>query len=224
MRKILTAGQLKIIAMIAMFIDHLGIILVRAGWPIFVCNMMRGVGRLAFPIFAFLLVEGYRHTRSVPKYIARVMLFALISEVPYDILNYRYVFYWQQSNILFTFGVALCLLYAMDKLKDKKNGQLFGIILAAVVALLTHLLGFEYSWHCVGLVVIFYMMTFDLKLMYVSAALILVADVSIIGLAAPLAIIPISMYSGQKGHFPKYLGYGFYPVHMLALGLSVIFM
>ena len=77
----ITSNQLKLLACIFMLCDHVGFVLMNNNW------IMRAVGRLAFPIFAFLLVEGYRHTSDIRKYFIRLFLFALISEVPFDLVT-----------------------------------------------------------------------------------------------------------------------------------------
>ncbi|MCI9067722.1 MAG: conjugal transfer protein TraX, partial [Lachnospiraceae bacterium] len=84
-KKILNGRTLKWIAVVTMFIDHLGIVL-SPGVSTEVWRTMRIVGRIAFPIFCFLLVEGFYHTRDVKKYLLRLGAFALVSELPFDLV------------------------------------------------------------------------------------------------------------------------------------------
>ena len=103
----LSGGAFKMIAIITMFIDHLGATVLRAivrlpsvssvpesqkMW-LAIYNLSRDIGRLAFPIFCFLIVEGFLHTRNVKKYAGRLFLFALISEIPFDLTLKGNVFY-----------------------------------------------------------------------------------------------------------------------------------
>lgn len=83
----MTTTRLKAIAIISMLIDHIGAIFIPGNTPVYM--VFRGIGRLAFPIFAFLIVEGFYHTRSVKKYLLRLGSFALISEIPFDLAFYR---------------------------------------------------------------------------------------------------------------------------------------
>ena len=96
----ITSNQLKLLACIFMLCDHVGFVLMNNNW------IMRAVGRLAFPIFAFLLVEGYRHTSDIRKYFIRLFLFALISEVPFDLVTTGRLFDMQKQNIFFTLAAA----------------------------------------------------------------------------------------------------------------------
>ncbi|NLC03985.1 MAG: TraX protein, partial [Tissierellia bacterium] len=91
---------LKIIALISMVIDHYGAIF-QSGIDIY-----RIIGRLAFPIYAFLLVEGYTHTRDVKKYGRRLLIFALVSELPFDLAFYGKLSFTHQ-NIFFTLFIGL---------------------------------------------------------------------------------------------------------------------
>lgn len=82
--------RLKLFAMIAMLIDHIGVVYISTLNNYWLYVAFRGVGRLAFPIFVFLIIEGFYHTRDVKKYLIRLGVFALISEIPYDLAFYKY--------------------------------------------------------------------------------------------------------------------------------------
>ncbi len=102
---------LKVIACAAMLIDHIGY-----AWHI---TPFRYIGRIAFPIFAFLIVNGYRHTHDLKRYMLRLALFALLSEVPYDLLFYGSAFNTQHQNVFITLLLGLCCIAMMDAVKSR---------------------------------------------------------------------------------------------------------
>ena len=110
----ISSSGLKWVAMVAMLIDHLGIFLFRHGMNLIGYYIMRGIGRLAFPVFCFLLVEGFCATKSFWKYFFRVFIFALISEVPYELMVHGRL-YGFGSNILFSFSLALLVLWEFKR-------------------------------------------------------------------------------------------------------------
>ena len=108
----LNSFQLKCIAVITMIIDHTGAVLF-PGDLIF-----RYIGRISFPIFCFLLVEGFSHTRDVRKYMFRLGLFALISEIPYDLAFRNTVFEYEHQNVFFTLFLGVVMMYALEKSRE----------------------------------------------------------------------------------------------------------
>ena len=110
MKKCLSNFDLKLIAIITMTIDHIGIIF---GTPFY--NFLRAIGRLSFPIFAFLLTEGYVHTKSFSKYFLRLLILAIISEVVYDYVFFNSFFYLDSNNIFFTLTLGLLTILLLDK-------------------------------------------------------------------------------------------------------------
>lgn len=221
--KNITSAGLKWVATIAMLIDHLGIFLYRHGMNEIAYYIMRGIGRLAFPIFCFLLVEGFCATKSYWKYFFRVLFFALISEVPYELMIHGR-WYGLGSNILFSFSLALLVLWAINKLENKKIwGPILGIIISILAAGIATHLGFEYAWRGIFLVTAMYLLRRNFLLRNIAIVGIFLIDVSIIGLCAFLSIVLIEGYNGNKGKFPKWLGYIFYPAHLTILYLVGIF-
>ena len=120
--------------------------------------IMRAVGRLAFPIFAFLLVEGYRYTSDIRKYFIRLFLFALISEVPFDLVTTGRLFDMQKQNIFFTLAAGLIVLYLGKVAKWNQMGAVIGIVVIMVVAEALH---FDYGIAGILLIVLMYYSTQD---------------------------------------------------------------
>ena len=105
----MSAEVLKLIALLSMLIDHIGAALVSS--PSQLYTVCRKVGRLAFPIFAFFIVEGFIHTKNIKKYLFRLGIFALLSEIPYDLAFHDRFFDFSGQNVLFTFFIAVLYLY-----------------------------------------------------------------------------------------------------------------
>lgn len=113
----LSGSALKVIALVSMTVDHIAYYLM--GHNTWTYDMMRTVGRMAFPIFAFLLVEGYGHTRSTRKYALSLLAFALISEIPWWLLNHD-----NTHNVFFTLLLGLIVIEGINKLgKSPCYGQ-----------------------------------------------------------------------------------------------------
>ena len=220
MRRILSGGGLKIIAMTAMFIDHLAVVLSLCGIPSGVYLAMRGIGRISFPIYCFMLVTGFTYTRSVPKYLGRLAAMALLSEVPYDMANFGVFFYPAKNNVLFTFVLALAVVWAVSKLSGiGVKGYFYSASIIAVTMLAAFVLRLDYSWKCILLASVLYLTRFETAVRYTAGSLILIINSTLIGLCAPAAFVPIHLYNGKKGRTPACLFYIFYPAHMLVLGL-----
>ena len=100
---------LKGLAAASMVVDHVGVVLLPQLW------LLRCVGRLAFPIYAFFLAQGFRYTKSRAKYLARLAGFALLSEIPFDYMVYGQAFAWQGQNVMFTLALALLALACLEK-------------------------------------------------------------------------------------------------------------
>lgn len=112
----LTSSDLKWIAIISMLVDHFAVAIYvnMADYQFDVYRVMRGIGRIAFPIYCFLLVEGFCHTHDVKRYISRCFLFAVISEVPFDLAVHGAWVYPEGQNVFFTLAIGLCTLYAIS--------------------------------------------------------------------------------------------------------------
>lgn len=122
--QILSGSALKLIAVLAMLVDHTAHAFIGSGEPVLLSVFgkqvtlywcMRAFGRIAFPIFAFLIVEGVRHTSDRVKYGVNLFVFALISEVPWDLLFYGKWFTAQKQNVFFTLFLAYMAIYLYER-------------------------------------------------------------------------------------------------------------
>ena len=239
----LSSAALHILAMAFMLCDHLwGTIIPGNQW-------LNNIGRLAFPIFAFLIVEGYMHTRNLRHYVCRLVLFALISEIPFNLMLSGRFFYPVHQNVLWTFLLGLGLIHLNESAR-KKGNVLLTLFTAAATLILGMLLGtlamLDYYGAGVATVLIFYFFRgrrwwcFPAQfaaLYYLNAEILggLILELTIFGVSfsllqqslAVLALIPIWLYRGRHGFHPKWFrwfNYLFYPVHMLLLWLISLFL
>lgn len=233
-----TSALLHILAMVFMLCDHLwGTIVPGSLW-------LTCVARLAFPIFAFLLVEGYFHTSSLKKYALRLFLFAVVSEIPFNLAIGGRLFYPVHQNVLWGFLISLWLIHRNER--ARKTGKLWRRALtAAASAALACILGLVtfVDYHHAGIltVLVFYFFRGQkwwqltaqlLGLWYINTEILggLVWELPLFGSTlvlhqqslALLALIPIWLYRGARGRQSKafqYFCYGFYPAHLLILGI-----
>lgn len=230
----LSQEGLKLIACISMLIDHFGVSIVRqlnTPWMIDLYYVCRIIGRFAFPIYCFLLVEGMRHTRNPGKYILRLAIGILLAELPFDLL-FEGGFTWDYQSVMVTLTLGAMMLLCMQK-TDKKWLK---ILLAVPFAILARLAKCDYGSG--GIVMIAVFALFDrlaiqtVALWLVNRELLPTAAVRIFGLViriqllALLAQIPIGLYNGRKRSYSKALQWGFYlfyPVHLLILWMIVMF-
>ena len=214
--KVLTLSSLKWIALITMLIDHIAAImmpyynivqeLTNINMAI-VYAVMRGIGRLSFPIFCFCIVEGFVHTRNVKKYLIRLFIFALITEPIYDLAFFGRTLYLDYQNVLWTFLIAMLMLMAVKKYSQS---ILLKVIIILIFALIAWLLKTDYSYIGVIIVAIYYLYR-EKNWVKLGATAILFLDMAVIGAALTC------LYNGEKGKGLKYLFYVFYPAHLLLL-------
>ena len=235
-RGCLNSLSLKLLAMALMLCDHLWATVIPGS------QWMSALGRLAFPMFAFQVAEGFALTHDRKKYLLRMLLFALISEIPFNLLTYSSVIFPFHQNVMFTFALAILLMLAMEWAKGKGTapwlavsalcvaaGYLLGTVTmvdyygAGVVTVLVFYLcrGRRFGWlgELAGLVVLncFLLRGMELPVTVLGHTFALPEQ----GLAV-LALIPIWLYNGRQGPHSRaiqYACYAFYPVHMLILAL-----
>lgn len=223
----ITGSTLKIIAIALMFIDHVGAVVVEQGilkmpavtsdprlWEQIrgMDQILRAIGRPAFPIFCFLLVEGFLHTRSQGKYTLRLFLFALVSEIPFDLAIYGRLWYPEKQNVFFTLLIGLLVMIACARYQKHVWLQTLFLALGLLGG---HFLGTDYGYKGVFLIEVLYLLRYDRRIQALGGALAICWE-----LTAPLAFIPIWFYNGLRGISLKYFFYWFYPVHLLLLVLG----
>lgn len=197
--------MLKILAMIIMIIDHLGAILFPEH------TWMRIIGRLAFPIFAFFIAEGFAYTKNIKKYIFRMAVFALITEPIFD-LAFAGRLTWANQNVMFTFLFAIVGMYFASR-----QNSVAGYVIIVLAGLLAEICGTDYGCFGVLLVYVYHIMQKEYVKKHISAAVLLVVGAEGIQRYAVLSTLPLILYNGKKGINLKYLFYAFYPAHLLIL-------
>lgn len=216
---------LKMIAIVTMLIDHIG--------ATFFLNSeiyypMRLIGRIAFPIFAFLIVEGYFHTRNVRNYIIRLLIFAFISEIPFDLCFQHTVFAFGSQNIFFNLALGLLTIHGITLVSKRfQPNDLKGALLTAGIIIASIFIAtigkFDYQAYGIVYMIAFYYLRgkkLGLALGFLFVNIFLFG--SQIQVYAVLAILFILCYNGEKGKSLKYFFYAFYPVHLLILFLLQI--
>lgn len=222
--KFLDGSMLKLIAIITMLIDHAALILLSGtefanspllslgGKQITLYFILRKAGRLAFPIFCFLVTEGFIHTKNFKKYLLSLSLFALISEIPFDLMISNKFLYIGKQNIYFTLALGVIALWVIKNTKRSFERFIFlALILAAAIVLKV-----DYGYLGVMLIILIYVLR-EKPAVQAALALPMLSG----GYAALCAFVPINMYNGKrgfiKGKFLKYFFYAFYPLHIICL-------
>ncbi|MBQ7065827.1 MAG: conjugal transfer protein TraX [Lachnospiraceae bacterium] len=233
----LSGSTLKIIAMITMLIDHLGAALLYSlpgcypqnttplfnGCPFTLYELygtFRNLGRIAFPIYCFLLVEGFFHTKSKEKYAFRLFLFALISEIPFDLAFNNVFFTFKMQNVFWTLFLGFVCMILLDRQNQIaiQKAQAPNVQVSNTLLIIFIFVGlatvFKTDYYGLGiiLIAIFYKYHNQLK------------KACILGYFSFLwepfcfpAFLLIPLYNGKKGLNLKYLFYLFYPLHLLLL-------
>ena len=222
----MTAFVLKMIAIVSMVFDHFGYYFYNGNLSFF-----NYLGRLAFPIFAFQISEGYIHTRSVKKYMSRLFIFALISQIPFMLFEYSIGFEFS-LNIFFTLFLGLLCILIYDKSKYK----ILSLLAIGIICALGELIHVDYGYWGILLIFVFYFFKENEMLLALSFLVMCILRYSTIMLEIGytdkllylcmftfLSIIPILLYNGKLGPKTKRLLYIFYPVHLLVLYIASLF-
>lgn len=220
---ILSGSALKLLAIITMAIDHSAVVLFPViealrlpiaffGKTTTLYWIMRKIGRLAFPIFCFLITEGYQHTRNKIKYGLRLLVFAVISEIPFNMMCTGKALSWDYQNVYFTLFMGLAMIFAFESIQK----QLLKYLALAGIGLIAAYFNADYGLNGVLLVFMIYV------LRSVPAVQPMIAYPLLLGeIHAVMAFIPINLYNGQRGFIRsgwlKWLFYIFYPLHITVL-------
>ncbi len=181
-------------------------------------NAMRLIGRIAFPIYCFLLVQGFEYTHNRLKYAARLLMFAAISEIPFDLLFKGQILEFGYQNVFFTLFFGLAVMMGLRWVEENLGGRMFTpllylIVIAAGMAA-AQLAKTDYAAIGVLCIVVTYLFRKKKIWQIVSGCIVFSWE-----LTAPLAYIPIAFYNGKRGWKLKYFFYLVYPVHLFVLYL-----
>ena len=241
--KVLSGTTLKAIAVITMLIDHIGAAFVCA-LPIFIANktsplwegspfsyydfymLLRQIGRTAFPIFCFLIVEGFVHTHNRKAYASRLFIFAILSEIPFDLAIKNKLFYFGLQNVFFTLFLGLIAVIAIDSITKKliskgvvpDLARLCSLVSSLLIILIATVLKTDYAGPGVALIIIFYILHEKTILACIVGYISFIFE----PFCLP-AFLLIPLYNQKRGltHIGpfslKYIFYFFYPVHLLVI-------
>jgi hypothetical protein len=231
-----TQTSLKLFAMATMLIDHTGAILFPE------ITLLRVIGRLSFPIFAFLIANGYEKTRSFSAYTGRLLIFAAISQIPFSLAFHRY----DMPNVLFTLSSSLLALRLYDDMKDSGREN-YGLLTVFLIAIAVEAANCDWGFFGVALVFLFHIFKVsDMRFVISSFMLTLAFDsykaatymaagagysaalfYSFIHMAWFPSILPLRKYGGERGGLSisgiwpgkviQLSFYAFYPLHLLLL-------
>ena len=227
----LSGAELKLIAIISMLADHVNKALIypylesNHGFLAFISDVFDIIGRIAFPLFCFMLVEGYFKTRNRKKYLLNLLLFGVISEVPFDMFTTASFFNMNWNNVMFTLALVLVTVWITDTLKEKMQKRskalwyLVSILIVLVMCIVSMSLSLDYEHHAILIGYFFYlfhdMPVFAIPFGYASM------------FKEPWALLGFGLtltYNGERGKQHKMLYYWFYPVHLLILGLLRLYL
>lgn len=223
----LSGSALKVIAVLSMLADHCAYFLMEHGSPLY--DLMRTFGRIAFPIFALLIAEGFANTGNRMRYFLTILGFAIVSEIPWYLLNGVD----GTHNVMFTLALGIMALTVFDRLCEHGPLCCISIVLVAALAWWA---GVDYNWRGVLMIVLFYILRRQTiepwisrnsvcypkqAIMQIIFAFPLMMYYGLIG--AILASAVILLYDGTRGNIKgavaKYSFYAFYPLHLLAISL-----
>jgi len=239
--KVLNSNAIKLIAIIAMTIDHIA-------WMLYPCYskevlpiILHIIGRLTCPIMCYFVAEGYHYTKDINKYTARLFLFAIISHFPYMLASMNYIdwksvipFYYgdvlNQTSVIWSLAWGLVMLRVAESKRVKDGIKPLLIILICLVS-------FPSDWSCIAALCILVFGTnrgkFRTQMLWMVFYVSIYTTVyffaldkvyGLIQMAVVLAIPILMMYNGQRGKNPKgnkrmkWVFYIYYPLHLLVIG------
>ncbi len=244
-KKGISGSTIKMIAIITMLIDHVAaavldrVLISKGLWEANTSvetarqfmqdhivlytldSIMRMIGRISFPIFCFLLIEGFLHTHNLKKYIGRMLLFAVVSEIPFDLAFMGKVCDFGYQNVFLTLAVGLLVLTGFQLVGKREEMHrivmviLHGLILAAGMGT-AFLIKSDYGAYGVLTIAVMYLLRKN-RVWELLAGCTILTVMSFIEFVSFIVILPVHFYNGRKGWNMKYFFYFFYPVHLLIL-------
>ena len=210
---------LRLIAITTMLIDHIGAVLMQNSEYY---QLFRLIGRLSFPLFCFLVVEGVVHTKNIRNYVVRMFLFALISEIPYDLVFYGRIFYPEAQNVFWTLLLGIILAGLCFHVQAVRTNMVFRLILAGVFAYAAYIVKGDYD--AMGVLLIFCLAESRVAGTAIQGLVSAFYALTVYGVQlntfAGVSGIFMALYNGQPGSRKlKYFFYCFYPVHLFILFL-----
>ena len=219
------------IAILSMLIDHVNKALIypnlasNNGTLTKVSNLFDIIGRIAFPLFCFLLVEGFFKTRSRKKYLLHLLIFGVLSEVPFDLFTTASFFNMNWNNVMFTLALVLMTIWCIDILKEKMKKMprvlwfFASFLILFIMCIVAMYFSIDYEHHAILIGYFFYLFhdvpVFSIPFGYASMY------------TQPWALLGFGMtltYNGQRGKQHKMVSYWFYPVHLLILGMLRLYL
>ena len=242
MKAKLNSNILKIIAIIAMTIDHIAWLVFPTYSSDFLPIILHIIGRLTCPIMCYFIAEGYHHTKDINKYTARLFIFAVISHFPYMLASMNFVdlksfipFYYgdvlNQTSVIWSLAWGLVMLRVANSEKIKDSLKVVLVILICLISLPS-------DWSCIASLCVLVFGTnrgkFKVQMLWMLFYVAIYSTVyffaldklyGIIQMAVALAIPLLAMYNGERGGSPrlnkfmKWAFYVYYPLHLLIIGL-----
>jgi hypothetical protein len=217
-----SASTLKVVAILTMVVDHVGLLFFphQIIWRVF--------GRIAFPLFAFFIAEGHRRTSNLGRYAIRLYILAIFSQIPLELFYRAIGISSIPFNILFTLTAGLIALRVMTQLS-----LWFSIPLITFIIFTAELLNFEYGAYGVITILASHIILqrkllgiFTLSILPILQSIVqAIAGIVFVQYAAVLSVPFAALYNGKRGlSFPRYLFYGFYPIHLILLWLIWLFL
>ena len=232
--RILNGAALKYIAIVTMLIDHsakgilyLGILKpnmpLTRGTDLYrlyqFYQVLRGIGRVAFPIFCFFLVQGFLYTRSRGKYLLRMLIFALVSEIPFNLALYDRLRFPSHQNVYFTLFLGLVMLCLWDLIQNHVRPFLLALLLqcaeAGALMYLAWYFRTDYKFKGLIVILVFFLLRFSQPLACAGGAVAMYWEWPYVLIAFPLLLL----YNGKRGKQAKYFFYAFYPAHLIVIWL-----
>lgn len=194
-----------------MALDHTGAVLYPSQiW-------LRCLGRIAFPIFCFLIVEGFFHTHDVRRYMGRLGVFALISEIPYDLAFRGVPLEYAHQNVFFTLLIGIGMMVLLERNREWPVKAVI-LLLAMWLAVLIRS---DYNFRGILLIFVFYIFHESRWLAVTAGGFWNFLYQGVIQKYGVLSVLPLALYNGERGRKMKYFFYIFYPAHLLLLyGIS----